>query len=244
MGKLLGYIFTPLHYLIFGISLLVFHIPQVIAFAIGGRKMQNKVVVALTFFLSKSLYVAGVNQKYIGFENLPKGRPIIIVSNHHNLQDITNLQWIFRKYDLAFVSKAKLGKNIPSISYNLRKSGAALINRNDRRQAISEILRLARQIETNNTVACIFPEGTRKHKGSLLRDFKPGGTAAIIKKSPSAIVIPIAISGTWNLKFPFKFGSTITFERLKDIEPKDFENEEEVIKECQRQVHKAVNVNI
>jgi len=241
MQKILGYIFTPIHFLVFALALLIFHPLQIVAFWIGGRKWQNKVVGLMIFFLTKSLYLAGVHQKFINFEKLPTGRPIIIVANHHHLHDITNIGWIFRKYDLSFVSKAKLGKNIPSISYNLRISSSALIKRKDRKQSISEIIRLGNHIEKNKSVTCIFPEGTRKHKGDLLRSFKPGGTSALLKKAPSAIVIPIAISGTWNLKFPFPFGSTITFERLKDIEPNDFETRDDVILECEKQIHNAVN---
>lgn len=240
MQKLIGYIFTPIHFLFFIITIIIFHPFQVIAYWMGGREWQIKVLNVMIFFLTKSLYLAGVHQRYINFDNIPEGRPIIIVANHHHVHDITNINRIFRKFDVSFVSKANLGKNIPSISYNLRKSSSALIDRNDRRQSISEILRLAKHIEDNKAVTCIFPEGTRKHKGDLLRSFKPGGTAALIKKSPSAIVIPIAISGTWRLRFPFPFGMTITFERLNDIEPKDFESEEDVIKDCERQIHAAV----
>ena len=241
MQKLLGYIFTPIHYIVFIITIIVFHPLQVIAFAIGGREWQRRVLNAMLFVLTKSLYLAGIHQRFINFENIPEGRPLIIVANHHHVHDITNLNWVLRKFDVSFVSKATLGKNIPSISYNLRKSSSALIERKDRSQAISEILRLARHIETNKSTAVIFPEGTRKHKGDLLRSFKPGGTVSLIKKAPSALVIPVAISGTWRLQgFPFPFGMTITFERLKNIEPKDYENGEDVVLECEKQIHAAV----
>lgn len=243
MIKFLSYILTIVYFILFGIYVLIFHPLQIIAFKIGGRKAQNKVVGLLTRCLSQSTIVAGIRNKYINFDNLPQGRPIIIVANHHSIQDITNIGYIFRKQDLAFVSKSSLGKNIPSISYNLRVSGSALIDRGDRRQSISEILRLAKHIEKNKSIACIFPEGTRKHKGDLLRQFKTGGTAALIKKSPSAIVIPVAISGTWKLKWPYMFGTKITFERLKDIEPKDYENLDDVVIECQRQIHQAVKID-
>jgi 1-acyl-sn-glycerol-3-phosphate acyltransferase len=243
MQKLIGYILTPLHFLVFAIAVLVFHPLQVVAYWMGGREWQRRVVNCMLFFLTKSLYLAGVHQRFINFDGLPTDRPIIIVANHHNVHDITNLNWILRKFDVSFVSKAELGKGIPSISYNLRKSSSALIDRKDRRQSISEILRLAKHVEDNKSTVVIFPEGTRKHQGSLLRSFKPGGTSALMKKAPSAVIVPVAISGTWNLKYPFPFGMTITFERLKDVEPKNYESLDDVVKECERQVHAAVRVN-
>lgn len=243
MKKVLEYILSSVFYLIFGVATLIFHPIQIMAYFIGGRKLQMKALNGLLFFISQTIRVAGVKLKYINFDNLPNNRPIIIVANHHDTQDITNLNWILRKKDVSFVSKARLGKGIPSISYNLRKSSSALIDRKDRRQSISEILRLAKHIEENNSTTVIFPEGTRKHYGDLLRTFKTGGVSALIKKAPSAIVIPVAISNTWKLKFPFPLGTTLTFERLEGIEPKDFENAEEVIKECERKIHKAVKIN-
>jgi len=241
--KLIYYFLTTIYFVLFGLYLIIFHPLQYISYKLGGRRLQKKTVGVLSTLLSKSTIVAGVKTKYINFENLPQNRPIIIVANHHSLHDITNIGCIFRGKDIAFVSKAELGKEIPSISYNLRASGSALINRRDRKQSISEILRLAKQIEENKSIACIFPEGTRKHNSDLLREFKTGGTAALIKKAPSAVVIPVAISGTWKLKFPYIFGTEISFERLTDIEPSEYDNYEDVVLECQNQIHKAVKID-
>lgn len=241
MQKILGYFFTSIHLIIFAISVIIFHPIQVLAYWIGGRQWQRKVVNVMTFFLTKSIYLAGVRIKTINFEKIPKDRPIIIVANHHNTHDITNMGWIFRKFDLSFVSKANLGRGIPSVSYNLRKSSSALIERGDKKQAISEIIKLGKHIEKNKSATCIFPEGTRKHDGTtLLRSFKTAGVVVLMKKSPSAIVIPVAISGTWKLKYPFPLGMTITFERLKDLEPKSFDKLEDVVLSCQEQIHGAV----
>jgi 1-acyl-sn-glycerol-3-phosphate acyltransferase len=240
MKKILSYILTSLFLFLFGVYLLIFHVIQFIAYNLGGRKWQAKAVDGLTFFLFNSLKIAGVKIEIENFEGIPKDRPLILVANHHSLHDITGIGWIMRGFDLAFVSKAELGKRIPSISYNLRKSSSALINRKDKKQSISEILRMAKHIEKNKSAVCIFPEGTRKHRGDLLRTFKPAGTTALIKKAPSALIVPIAISGTWNLGFPIPFGSKIKFERLKDVEPSQFDNLDDVILECQNQIHSAV----
>ncbi len=108
MQKLLGYIFTPIHYVIFIIAIIIFHPLQVIAYLIGGRPWQRRVVNYMLFFLTKSLYIAGVHHRFINFDNIPTDRPIIVVANHHHIHDITNLNWILRKFDVSFVSKAEL----------------------------------------------------------------------------------------------------------------------------------------
>jgi 1-acyl-sn-glycerol-3-phosphate acyltransferase len=47
-----------------------------------------------------------------------------------------------RDFHCKFVSKKELGKGIPSVSYNLRHGGSALIDRKDPKQAIPEIKKI------------------------------------------------------------------------------------------------------
>ena len=44
-----------------------------------------------------------------------------------------------RKWHPKFISKKELGKGIPSVSYNLKYGGSALIDRKDPKQALPEI---------------------------------------------------------------------------------------------------------
>ena len=67
--------------------------------------------------------------------------PLIIVSNHQSMNDIPPIIWYMRKYHPKFVSKIELGKGIPSVSYNLRHGGSALIDRKDSKQALVAIAR-------------------------------------------------------------------------------------------------------
>ena len=99
----------------------------------------------------------------------------------------------------VFVSKIELAKGIPSISYNLRKSGAALIARKNRRQAITEISRLSKQINKQRRAAVIFPEGTRSRDGQV-KNFALGGITVLLKKNPDAWIIPVAIQGTCKME--------------------------------------------
>ena len=67
------------------------------------------------------------------------------------------------------------------MSYNLRHSGAALINRDDAKQALTEIGRLGLLIDATNTSAVIFPEGTRSVTGEM-KAFNAAGIKLLLKK--------------------------------------------------------------
>jgi 1-acyl-sn-glycerol-3-phosphate acyltransferase len=108
-----------------------------------------------------------------------------------------------------------LGKGIPSVSYNLRHGGSVLINRKDSKQALVEITRLGRYIETHNRTAVIFPEGTRSRTGHP-KKFQPLGLKILMKNAPSALLAGISINNSWKLmrwgKFPYGIGQYLRFE--------------------------------
>lgn len=158
----------------------------------------------------------------IPFE-IPKNKPLIFVTNHQSMYDISPIIWHMRKHHPKFVSKKELGKGIPSVSYNLRHGGAALIDRKDGKQALSEISKLGKNIEKNNWSAVIFPEGTRSRTGHP-KKFQPTGLKVLMKNSPSALVVPISINNSWKMlrygKFPMGLGSHITHDVHEPIEIK------------------------
>lgn len=171
-------------------------------------------VYILNFFLTQSLRLMGSSLKFIPNENVKPGETYIFVANHQSLYDITGLYWYLRKFHPVFVSKLSLAKGIPSVSYNLRHSGAALINRKNRRQAVSEILRMAQFVKDNKFSAVIFPEGTRRP--GVLLPFKIGGIDALLKKNKGAKIVPVSIRGTGKLhprrKYPMDSFRKIVWE--------------------------------
>jgi 1-acyl-sn-glycerol-3-phosphate acyltransferase len=124
-------------------------------------------------------------------------------------------------YHPKFVSKIELGKGIPSVSYNLRHGGSALINRKDPKQSIAELQKLGKYIETNNRSAVIFPEGTRSRNG-VPKPFRTTGLKVMMKNAPSALIVPISINNSWKLlrygKFPMGLGSHVTFDVHPSLE--------------------------
>ena len=213
---------TPLFLLVWGLLLGVFHVAQVIAYRGFGPDAHRRCVDLLNFSLIHALWILGTRIGVSFTQPLPAGRPIIFVANHQNKLDIPGISWYLRRYSPKFVSKIELGKGIPSISYNLRHSGAALIDRSDVRQSLREIGRLGQLIEDTRSSAVIFPEGTRS-SGGAMKAFAAGGIKVLLKKTPSALVVPVYIHDTWKLnrygRFPMPVGERISWTVLPAIEP-------------------------
>ena len=77
-------------------------------------------------------------------------------------------------------------------------------------------------MKKNNWSAIIFPEGTRSRDGQI-KPFAVGGVATLLKKAPNALLVPIAINGSWKIvqygKFPLSFGEKMSITVLDPIEP-------------------------
>lgn len=240
---MLDYFLSSLYMLYFGLLLLLFHVYQVIAFNFFGKKAHRRSVDQFNYFLTVGWYMTGARISFRFRTELPTDRPLIFTPNHQSTFDIPPLIYYLRKYHPIFVSKIELARGIPSISYNLRKSGAALINRKDGKQAIMEIARLGKLIQEHNYSTVIFPEGTRTASGTM-RPFAAGGIATLLKKAPDALVVPVAIQGTgrFNPKglFPLTAFSSLSWTVLTPIEPKGLKPEE-VVKLAQEAIQEVLD---
>ncbi|HTD99406.1 MAG TPA: lysophospholipid acyltransferase family protein [Mucilaginibacter sp.] len=241
MRKFFGFILSPIHYIAFGLLLVIFHPLQWIAFNAFGYKAHKRVVDTLNFFLVSTYYLLGNTVKFTNNQNLPIGRPIIFVANHQSLYDIPAMIWFLRKYHAKFISKIELAKGIPSISYNLRHGGAANIDRKDPRQSITEIGKLGTRMKENKWSAMIFPEGTRSKDGTV-KTFQAAGVAMLLKKCPEALLVPVAINNSWKMvrwgQFPLSTFIAMNWEVLPPIEPEK-RSAEEIVKEAEEAIRAA-----
>ena len=238
MQKIIAYPLSIIYYLLFGITLVVFHVAQWICLNVFGYDAHKKSVDILCFFLVANTYVLGTRYKIIGLEKLPIDTPLIIVANHQSLYDITTFGWFLRKVHPKFISKIELGKGIPSISYNLRHGGSVLIDRKDAKQSLSAIRDMGQYIEKNRRSTIIFPEGTRSKDGKPLK-FAENGIKILCKYAPSAQIVPITINNSWKMtrwgSFPMGIGNKLEFIIHDPILVKDmpftelFEKTEQVI---------------
>jgi len=221
MQKLLAYPLTLLYFLFFGIILLVFHPIQWTCFKVFGYQAHKKSVSVLNLCLMRCTHLMGTSYRFNNPYDLPKNRPLIIVANHQSMNDIPPIIWFMRRHHPKFVSKIELGKGIPSVSFNLRHGGSALIDRKDSKQALAEIAKLGKYIEEHHRAAVIFPEGTRSRNGHP-KKFQPTGLKLLMKNAPSALIVPISINNSWKMlrygKFPYGIGNHITFDVHHPIE--------------------------
>ncbi len=240
MRKIIAFLPSVVFVFNFFLLLLIFHPIQYISKNLGGYKAHKLSVDILNYLLLKNFLFTFNTVHFSGFQQLKKGRPLIIVSNHQSSFDISPVVWGFRDFHPKFISKKELGKGIPSISYNLNHGGSVLIDRRNNSQAIRQLFILGRRIEENNFSACIFPEGTRSKTGKV-RKFKSSGIKTLLKASPSALVVPFAIEGNYRLQqrgsFPLAIGQKLRYTVLKPIEPAG-KSAEEIVEICETMIKK------
>tara|TARA_B110000003_G_scaffold172618_1_gene172231 strand:- start:76498 stop:77223 length:726 start_codon:yes stop_codon:yes gene_type:complete len=240
--KVVSFLFSPIFGLIFFLLLLIFHPLQWIGLKIGYKSHKN-VVDLLNWFLTKSLLVLGNTVHFTKKYFIPENKTIIFVANHQSLFDIPPIIWYLRKHHAKFVSKIELGKGIPSVSFNLKYGGAALINRKDQKQALTEINKFGERIHNNKWSAVIFPEGTRSRTGKP-KKFYVNGLKMIIKQNPEAYIVPISINNSWKVfkygLFPFGMFNKIMIETHEPILLKN-RGIETVLNDMETTIKKNIN---
>ena len=245
MEKLLSYPLTTLHLLCFFMALVIFHPIQWMCFNFFGYQAHKKSVDMLQWCLMRCGNVLGTRYTFTNQYNIDTTQPLIIVANHQSLHDIYPITWYMRKHHPKFISKIELGRGIPSVSYNLRHGGAALIDRKNPRQSLPALMQFGEYIETNKRSAVIFPEGTRSKNGNP-KPFQTKGLEILFKKIPSALVVPITINNSWKMlkfgKFPMGLGTHITFTVHKPLKVSTFVDKQELINSVESTIKSKINL--
>jgi 1-acyl-sn-glycerol-3-phosphate acyltransferase len=206
--RLVDWFFTVPFLIAFGLLLAIFDPIQRLARLFGSRPHEI-VVGLLQISLVGALRICGTRFQVERSPEVAPRTPYVIIANHQSMFDIPIVMaLLFTNYP-KFVSKRELARWIPSVSYNLRRGGNALIDRANRRQAIEAIRALGKLVQERGVSAVIYPEGTRARRGEM-RPFKPAGAIALLKAAPALAVVPMAIDESWRLLrynlFPVPFG--------------------------------------
>jgi 1-acyl-sn-glycerol-3-phosphate acyltransferase len=200
--------FTVPFLTVFGLILGIFDPLQRIARLFGPRP--HEIVVGwLQRALITAFWLCGTR---LLVERSPEVRPwtpYLVISNHQSMFDVPIFGALLFTNFPKYVAKRSLAKWIPSISYNLRRGGNALIDRRDPDQALAAIRQLATEVQARDVSAVIFPEGTRARGGELAA-FRPRGSLELLRGAPNTAVLPVVIDGSWRLlrhnMLPVPFG--------------------------------------
>ena len=229
MEKIISYPLSILYYCIFLLWLIIFHPIQWICLNLFGYDAHRISVAYMNWFLIRTAHILGTTFRFEGMENIPENKPLIIVANHQSLHDITSILWFLRKTHPKFISKIELGKGIPSVSYNLRHGGSALIDRKDPKQALPAIKKVAELVNKHNYAVVIFPEGTRSKTG-VPKPFASSGLKMLYKFAPNAYFLPITINNSWKMtkfgQFPLGLGANLEFQIHAPLKASDYSFEE------------------
>ncbi len=233
MRHVLDWIFTLPFLLAFGGTLLIFDPIQRVA-RLFGQRPQEVAAACLQVALVWAFRVCGTRIAVERSALVRPRTPYLFIANHQSMFDIPILGALLFSNFPKYVSKRELASWIPSISYNLRRGGNALIDRGDREQATMAIRELGVQVQRRGISAVIYPEGTRARRGDL-KPFRPAGARALLESAPEVAVVGVTIDGSWRLLqsnlLPVPFGTRIRvhigdpIQRLEDEGPMALVNE-------------------
>ncbi len=156
---------------------------------------------------------------YIGLENVPSDKAIILAGTHTNNFDCL-LLISSTKRSIHFLAKDELWQGPKKIIF----ANMGLIPVNRRSKDHNAIIQAEKYLK-NDCVIGIFPEGTTE-KGLGLLPFKKG--AVKMASDTDSEIIPFAIIGNYK---PFKKGLTIIFGKPYKIKNQDLEYENNILRD-------------
>lgn len=151
-----------------------------------------------------------------GTQKIPQDtRNLLFVSNHRSNFDPLITWHIFKKWQIAFVSKASNFK-IPIFGRLIRKCCFMAIDRENPRKAMKTINKAAGLLQKGEVSIGIYPEGTRSKECKLLPFHN--GVFKIAQKANAAIVV-LSISGTEKIHKNYPFHHTDVYLDVLEVIP-------------------------
>lgn len=150
-----------------------------------------------------------------GIEKVPQGEKLLFVSNHMSNFDPIVTWHVFRKHDIAYVSKPENFK-IPIFGRIIRKCCFLPIDRKNCRKA-SETIKLASELLGSREVSMgIYPEGTRSKSGVLLPFHN--GCFKVAQKGQASMAV-MCLRGTEKIHKNYPWRASDVYLEVLDVIP-------------------------
>lgn len=152
-----------------------------------------------------------------GLEKVPPDVKPLFVSNHRSNYDPIITWHVFKKWQIAFISKAANFK-IPFFGWFIRKCCFMAIDRENPRKAAVTINRAAKLLNRQEVSVGVYPEGTRSKSGELLPFHNC--VFKIAKKAGVPIVV-LSVKGTDKIYKNIPFHRSDIYINVVDVIPPD-----------------------
>jgi 1-acyl-sn-glycerol-3-phosphate acyltransferase len=150
----------------------------------------------------------------VGKENVPLEGPLIVASNHLNNADPPAIVLAMPRRPTFMAKKEMIGWPVLGLAFRLY--GAFPV---DRDGADLRAVRTATQVVNDGEMLVMFPEGTRSRTGSM-KEAHPG--TGLVALRTGAPIVPVAITGTEDIPFPWIFLKPLSVRHVKVVVGKPF----------------------
>ena len=120
----------------------------------------------LTTATTIGLWIVRVKIHTKGIEKMPQGR-FLLVQNHRSKFDPLVSWVVFKKQDVAFISK-KSNFKVPIFGKIIRKCCFMAIDRENPRNAVKTVEKASELLKNDEVSVGVYPEGTRSYGKELL----------------------------------------------------------------------------
>jgi 1-acyl-sn-glycerol-3-phosphate acyltransferase len=194
----MSYLFNLIRAVIFftmGVATTIFFTPFVVGFGLLGWLMPRAIGRSPAYYFTRcytlaivafAKFVCGIRYTVNGLENIPKGRPVVIMARHESAWETLFLvnalppqTWIIKR-ELLFV---------PLIGQCLHTLKAIAINRKAGTTARQQVVEQGTERLRVGLCVTVFPEGTRLAPGETRRYGLGGGLLAVAAGAP---ILPVA----------------------------------------------------
>jgi len=202
----------------------------------GDKTPPRKITHVLIAWLIRTNLKVFFGLKVKGLENIPSQGAFILASNHQSLMDPPLIGSVCPRG--LYVAAKKELLEIVVIGRIIRYLNAIPVRRSGYDRGV---LKLLGEALDKGYGINIFPEGTRSRDGKL---GKPRPGVGVLSKNHNAVVVPVYISGSSDLRKQFfkrklviKFGNPLDF---KAQNFSDSKNEKEIYREISVEVLRSI----